>query len=238
MWDVRGSVLALAAAAGCAVAIAWGCGTLEPLSDAAADAGAAEAGGGGDAAGAGSDAAGDAGAADACDTPLPERSPRYVFVTSATYHPGKDFKSVADGDALCAKVAADAGPKLAGRCFVAWLSDSTTSPAQRFVKGTGSYVRTDNETLATSWSNLTTAGPHAQNFDVNEKGDTIPSAGGDVWTGTEASGIYSTAKEDCKGWTSTSALGGTGSSNSKDNGWSAGTAAGCGADNRIYCFEK
>src|SRR5205823_3869452 len=89
---------------------------------------------------------------DACATPLAAGDPRYVFVTSDTYCPGNDFHSVAEGDAICAKVAAGAGGKLAGRCFLAWLSDGTTSPATRFVQATAGYRRTDEKVLANGWA--------------------------------------------------------------------------------------
>ena len=76
---------------------------------------------------------------------------RTVFITSATYNGA--LGGVIGGDTRC-QALADAA-ELSGT-FLAWLSDSTTSPAADpdFVKSAVPYVRVDGVMVASNWADL------------------------------------------------------------------------------------
>ncbi len=186
-------------------------------------------------------AASDAGADGGACVPLAPGKSRFVFVTKAQYKPGMHFESVADADALCMNAASAATSVLAIRdaCFVAWMSDGTTSPKTTFVRGTAQYVRTDLKPIANAWTDFA-SDTHLVNLDVGEDGLKVADGNTSVWTGTETSGDSSTAGEHCNGWTSTSGTvaGGTGSMSQANSGWSAGTAVSCNGAGHIYCVQK
>jgi hypothetical protein len=209
-----------------ALAFLFACGTLSPAPDDLSD---------------GTDAQADsaeAGTPSKCTgDPIPASAPRYVFVTSGTYVPVQDFKSIAAADAICMSVAAKGDAKLSGHCFIAWLSDGSTSPSTRFVKATGDYVRTDGMVIANGWAGLTNGGTHASTVDVHENASSIDSAkNANVWTGTQPNG--DSANEHCTGWSVSGGSGETGQANAKDGNWSDDGTLSCNGDAHFYCFEK
>ena len=159
-----------------------------------------------------------------------------VFLTSQTFPP--DFGGVAAGDAACQAAADAAG--IPGT-YMAWLSDSTTSPSARFTHSDRPYVRLDGAVVAANWSHLT-SGAIGHPIDLTETGAVVGSGG--VLTGTREDGLrYQEA--DCGGWSSVSAplrgavgvVGATGSEWSLDltTGLSLCSAIG---NNHLYCFQQ
>ena len=99
---------------------------------------------------------------------------RIVFVTSDHYDSALEPRplpcvgevGVSAGDCICEYHADQAG--LDGT-FLAWLSDSNSSPAADFVKSTVPYVRPDGVMVASSWEDLTDTTILAP-IEVNELG--------------------------------------------------------------------
>ena len=74
-----------------------------------------------------------------------------MFLSST--QPGGNLGGVAGADALCQALATTAS--LPGT-FMAWLSDSASSPADRFTRSHDlPYVRVDGAVVATNWNDLT-----------------------------------------------------------------------------------
>ena len=140
------------------------------------------------------DAAGDA---DVVDTPTPVDAgpPLRVFVTDRSYVP--DFGGLEGADGVCAKEAAAAG--IAGR-FLAWLSDSSRSPATRFAHPSRSWARLDGVVVATDWADLTDGSLDAP-IEVTSTGVVLKDPGDEsvdvfAWTATLADGTAPSGK-DC-----------------------------------------
>jgi hypothetical protein len=122
---------------------------------------------------------------------------------------------------------------------MAWISDGTTSPAQRFTKATVPYRRLDGTTIAASFSGL--AAGVLSPIDIDEKNESLAAAtsnGSKTWTATVTSGAADTSS--CAGFTSTTGTGEVGHCTSGGSvGWtSAYTSEMCNVANHIYCFEQ
>ncbi|MEM7609673.1 MAG: hypothetical protein AAF411_30370, partial [Myxococcota bacterium] len=129
-----------------------------------------------------------------------------VFITRAEV--GPDLGGLAGADALCQAEAEGAG--LTGT-FRAWLSTGATSVADRFVRASVPYVRTDGTLLASNWGDLTD-GTLNVSIDHFADGMDILSAGGFnaslCWTGTAANGSNRSGGAvlaNCQNWTSAAA---------------------------------
>lgn len=131
-----------------------------------------------------------------------------VFVTSQIYSATFGATNGAlDGDVLCQQHADAAG--LDGT-FMAWLTDSTTSPATRFVQSTNPYVLVDGTVIADDWAALTnTQNVPLQNpIDLDEFGAAPPPSVGTAppvdstvfWSWVAADGTSFSSGPPCGDW--------------------------------------
>jgi hypothetical protein len=159
-----------------------------------------------------------------------------VFVSSKTYDGNLGGALGADG--ICKTLAMQAG---LGGTWMAWVSDATTSPSQRFTKSTVPYRRLDGAVVASSWATLTSGLSNA--IDVDETNASLATADNNAsktWTATTTAGTLGSSS--CGGFasnasTTTGEVGhctGTGTVN-----WTAAyTTETCSVPNHIYCFEQ
>ena len=157
-----------------------------------------------------------------------------VFVTSQTFT--GDLGGVVGADAICQELACSAG--LTGN-YKAWLSDSSSSPANDFDQGTA-YSLVDGTAIANSFADLTD-GSLLNPINKDETGST-PSGPSFVWTNTNVNGTPS--GNDCEGWTSNDVgkVGSVGQRTATDIGWTAtltlGGTISCNTLAKLYCFQQ
>jgi len=133
---------------------------------------------------------------------------RRVFVTSTQYD--GNLGGIAGADAKCASHATAAG---LGGTYLAWLSTSQTSPAQRMTQHPSGYALVDGTPIANDWADLVD-GSIAHDINITETGAPYRGPGltcrfvVGVWSGTTNNGTMSTfATTDplyatCGDWTS------------------------------------
>ena len=155
-----------------------------------------------------------------------------VFVTSQTFT--GDLGGVVGADAICQELACSAG--LPGN-YKAWLSDSSSSPANDFDQGTA-YSLVDGTAIASSFADLTD-GSLQNPINKDENGVTITSGILNVWTNTNDDGTRRSST-DCQGWTSSSSsfAGTTGNASRKDTTWTFFSNLNCAVSARLYCFQQ
>ncbi|MEM9468612.1 MAG: hypothetical protein AAF988_00450 [Pseudomonadota bacterium] len=163
--------------------------------------------------------------------PLSCNSDKYVFVTSELYD--GNLGGIEGADAICQAHADRAN--LPGT-YLAWLSDDTTSPAQRFNRSDMNYILVDDTVVANGWSDLTD-GDLDNSIGLDEKGNIRAHA---VATNTTFEGEPSSSINSCNNWASQSASlqhsrGASGFSNSF---WSSGVTINCSDSVRLYCFQQ
>jgi hypothetical protein len=168
--------------------------------------------------------------------PVDAGSALRVFVSSKTYD--GNMGGALGADALCATLAMQAG---LGGTWMAWVSDATTSPSQRFTKATVPYRRLDGVAVASSWADLTTGILNAIDVDETNASHASDSSGASkTWTATTVAGVLGTSS--CGNFasnssTTTGEVGhctGTGTVN-----WTSAYATeSCNVPNHIYCFEQ
>jgi hypothetical protein len=165
--------------------------------------------------------------------------PGRVFVSAQIVNGA--IGSAIEGDALCQTWASNLGGT-----WMAWLSDSTTSPDARFSKMKVPYHLVDasgapnGPKIANTWSELTSGNLLAP-IDRNQLGQVSnqPSA---VWTGTHPNGTV--AAETCFNWNSQTSdyKGVHGYFDKTDSTWTEQSPAignqPCNAPIRLYCFEQ
>jgi hypothetical protein len=162
---------------------------------------------------------------------------RRVFVSSAAYDGA--LGGYAGGDARCQALATAAA---LGGTWMAWLSDTSSSPGARFSKATVGYALVDGTPVAASWTALSSGGlTHA--IDVTETGESLATAtatASKTWTATVftgALGAPSCSDFASNAATQTGEVGhctGTGTVN-----WtSAYLTEACNVQNHLYCFEQ
>ena len=161
-----------------------------------------------------------------------------VFITS-TMRQG-DFGGVSVANADC-QARADAIPALAGRPFLAWISDSTTSPSTTFTRGACPYKLVDDTQVASSYTALTSGADLDHQINVCEDGGDAVGIG--AWTDVDPDGARTTSGEggsDCSGWTTNSSgsSGGTGDSDSFSFPFWTVNSQTCDSFVRFYCFEQ
>ena len=133
---------------------------------------------------------------------------KLVFVTSQIYSATFGATNGAlDGDVLCQQHADAAG--LDGT-FMAWLADSTTSPATRFVQSTNPYVLVDGTVIADDWAALTNTDnvPLQNPIDLDEFGAAPPPSVGTAppvdstvfWSWVAADGTSWSSGPACGDW--------------------------------------
>lgn len=155
-----------------------------------------------------------------------------VFITNSR-HDG-NLGGLAGADAICTRIAREAG--LPGT-YMAWLSNRFGSPASRFTKNPGPYVRVDGIPVANNWADLTDGALLAR-INKTETGLPAPTADGWPWTSTTPSGTWS-EEDNCQDWTSTSGEGSVGSSQASRLGtWSQFGFLTCSNKYFLYCFQQ
>jgi hypothetical protein len=168
-----------------------------------------------------------------------------VFVTSKTFT--GNLGGIAGADAKCQALAEAEG--LSGT-FLAWLSDSNTTPWSRFYRSEYPYRLTDGTLVAKSWSDLVD-GTLEHPINLTETGvfppnGTTPCAGGGhptVWTATAPTGLqFGAGGYNCDDWTSTAAIGaawGVATASSGEwTSWCTANAMVCNAQSSLYCFQE
>jgi hypothetical protein len=163
-----------------------------------------------------------------------------VFVTERLAAQGA-LGGLTGADAVCQSRATAAG--LPGT-YMAWLSDSSSSPITRFAKATVPYTLPGGETVATSWADLTSGNALRHAINQTESGDEISgtSLGAFmVWTNTTQNGSVGGTDPSghCFNWTSTlaGATGNIGDARSATK-WTLNGFQQCPVDSRLYCFQQ
>jgi hypothetical protein len=176
-------------------------------------------------------ASGRCAAAQACGT----GAPCLVFLTSTT-QPG-NLGGLAGADAICQQRAQAA--TLPGT-YKAWLSDSTQSPASRFVQSPGPYRRVDGVTVADNWADLTDGTLDAP-ITVAETGAVFDNLGLRSWTHTLANGTAGgVLNQNCLDWTSNAngQNGDEGQVAAISDNWTDFASGSCNNDFHLYCFQQ
>jgi hypothetical protein len=162
--------------------------------------------------------------------------PCLVFLTS-TVQQG-NLGGLAGADAICQQRAQAAS--LPGT-YKAWLSDSTQSPATRFVQSPGPYRRVDGVTVANNWADLTD-GTLAAPIAVAENGTVFADALLRSWTHTLANGTAGgvVPNDHCENWTSPSDtdFGNEGRVVDINSTWTVFGSGSCNNNFHLYCFQQ
>ena len=164
---------------------------------------------------------------------------KLVFVSSTTTD--GDMGGIEMADQTCNDLASDAS--LPGD-YLAWLSDSTTSPNARFTRSDGPYVRVDGVVVAFNYEDLIDFNIF-HSISVDEQGSNVGFGNG-VWTGTQPNGD-ALSSSTCFDWMSTT-TGGTRGEHGVIGDPTATFEPGewtnfanrelCDVPRRIYCFEQ
>lgn len=179
---------------------------------------------------------------------------RIVFLSSKTYSASYFHSAHAADDACNALAKASSDPEIQKRKFAAWMSDATTSPKARFVRGGTKYNLPNGDRVADDYDDLTSDTGIYNSIDIDENGGHHES--GSAWTGTRPDGSATLA--DCSSWQLTTGQGTKGDITKNGSGWSAangenqyqynsGGSTNQSSDNwnscqsesaHIYCFEQ
>lgn len=158
-----------------------------------------------------------------------------AFVTMTSHNANLGGLTGADG--FCN---AEASAHALGGMWKAWLADDTASPATRFTKGLGPYIRLDGVVIAASWTALTTSPlQHPVLLDSSKQ----PAANQLCWSDVTPAGVKSST-EHCANWTSTSLSfqGERGQNNLADASWTSSGSQNCDPavvpPAALYCFEQ
>jgi hypothetical protein len=164
-------------------------------------------------------------------------APKRAFVTS-TSPIDAAFGGIAFADGECAARASAAS---LGGAWLAWLSDSTTSPAARFTQSTGPYTRVNGTLIAANWADLTD-GTLINGVSLDEFGNPVTNA--EVWTGTLSNGspMGGAVPNYCSDWTRNDAAFPytyVGTSDASTASWTTVYVQFCNRSFlRLYCFEQ
>ena len=173
---------------------------------------------------------------------------RRTFVSSATYT--GNLGGSTGADSKCQTLANTAG---LGGTWMAWLSDSSSSPSVRFSQSGNPYVLLDRTPVASSWSDLTD-GALSSAISQDETGKT-PAVSQITWCSTtpikvftntrkDGTAYFSTTTNTCNNWTSNSSNQGAfngldGDASGSNSLWTEGCASDyCDRVGRLYCFEQ
>ncbi|PCC69792.1 Myxococcus cysteine-rich repeat-containing protein [Nannocystis exedens] len=160
---------------------------------------------------------------------------RYVFVTSDLVQ-GSLVGGLSGADELCAQ-AAGLNDLLIGRKFVAWLSTSTVSAADRLDEASVPYMRLDGVVVANDYTDLLDIVSEMQApIDVDENGQTVADTP-IAWTGTQADGLKSNASEMCEDWLTGLGNGRKGTITATGVTWTDDGTIPCNNVARLYCVQ-
>jgi hypothetical protein len=162
---------------------------------------------------------------------------RRVFVSSKTYDGKLGGHTGADGTCQALATAANLGGT-----WMAWISDSSSSPNRRFSKATVAYRLLDGRLVAASWTALASGNSLGSAIDLDETGASLAGSSGDsskTWTATATDGTTDTANCNDFAANASSASGEVGDCTSVTNSWTVAIPAeGCSATHHLYCFEQ
>ncbi|MGB1013616.1 MAG: hypothetical protein ACPG4T_05745 [Nannocystaceae bacterium] len=166
---------------------------------------------------------------------------RFVFATSEDWD--GDFKGAGNlpgiqggADSIC-RTRAQAGGLKTDADFLAWMSDETTSPAERFFRSPGRYVLPDGTLIANSWDDLTDGSIENP---INLTEEFLEPSTPFVWSNTAHDGTLA-SPQTCENWTNEtveikSRAGGT---TQVDERWTNEVLfLACASKFHIYCFEQ
>lgn len=156
---------------------------------------------------------------------------RRVFVSSAVY--SASLGGHAGADTTCQQLATAAG---LGGTWMAWASDSASSPSARFTQATVEYALVTGAVVASGWSGLT-SGTLGGGIDVDENGQPVQGTT-EVWTATATDGTL--FEDGCTSFTSTSSsdVVEVGISGASDDTWTEVYEQFCSRTVHLYCFEQ
>jgi hypothetical protein len=171
-----------------------------------------------------------------------------IFVTSQR-HDG-NFGGITGADTFCQGLATSAG--LSGT-YLAWLSDTTTSPSARFAQANVPYRLVDGTTIANDWADLVD-GSIQNPINLDEYGNAAPSSMVFTFTMTDGTaGVFQSTTTNCYGddchcnnWTNSNGQGSptpgsaVGQTTQTNDDWTDYSYYnGCGPTGQpIYCFEQ
>ena len=170
-----------------------------------------------------------------CAKPCGAGGPCLVFLTS-TAQDG-NLGGLAGADAICQHRAN--AVNLPGT-YKAWLSDSTQSPATRFVQSPGPYRRVDGLTVADNWNDLIDGTLDAP-ITVAETGVVFGDLGLRSWTHTLANGTAGgVLNQHCLNWTSdlNGDEGDEGQVAATNDNWTDFASGTCNNNFHLYCFQQ
>ena len=162
-----------------------------------------------------------------------------IFISSKTYT--GNLGGLAGADAKCQALADAAAIE---GTYMAWLSDSSVSPATRFsTKSSSRYVLLNGTKVANNWADLTD-GRLDTMFTVSDAGNEGASGPGQhAWTGTRSTGEGRGGW--CRNWTSDSSAdrGLTGyhrkaTLESGGSAWTDYDEYPCNSTLHLYCFQQ
>jgi len=158
---------------------------------------------------------------------------REVFVTKQFLN-AAELMGIDGANAICKAEAEMYGLPKPER-YVAWLSDSKSSPATRFETRTARYVLVDGSVIADDWDDLTD-GQLSHAIDRDAIGELVNNS---VWTATMVSGEAVDGGEFCSDWlVDDDSVGRVGSSSEVDFWWTnAPQPAFCLSARPLYCFQ-
>jgi len=154
-----------------------------------------------------------------------------LFYSSMSYT--GDLGGLEGADQACQGLATAAG--LSGT-YMAWMSDSTTSAAERLTHSLAPYVRADGVQIAANWDDLVDGEIDAP-IVLDENGAEVGTIN-TAWTGTHESGA--SAEPFCQDWTSADpgTFGVTGDPGHTSYWWSSIGNTPCGGAHPILCVEQ
>jgi len=158
---------------------------------------------------------------------------RQVFVTTESIAAG-ELMGIDGANAICQEEAETFGLAQPER-FIAWLSDSKSSPASRFETREARYVLVDGSVIADSWDDLID-GQLSHPIDQDADGEVVDKL---VWTSTLATGDAIDTGEFCGDWTlSDETFARRGATSVTDSEWTNLALPGfCFQPSYLYCFQ-
>lgn len=211
-------------------------------------------GGGGGDGGTQADTGGDGGSNFDVGGPIIVPNTKMVFVTSDVF-----LGDLGAGDAGGGLVAADQNCTTAAAAvgvpgaFKAWMSDGTTSAADRLSHATVPYYLANGMQIAKDWADLVANGP-SMPITITEYGEAQPpslqndagnflddAASGPcaapVWTATDGTGQKVPAT-NCTNWTDPTPTSMGSGGGATTAGWTTGCAQTCDQGAALYCFQQ
>ncbi len=168
-------------------------------------------------------------------SPTPAPTVKYVFYSGTQIN--GNLGGVSGADAACQSWGnSSSHPGI----YQAWISDSTSSPATRFITHSSFlYVLFNGITIANNWADLTSGSIRAP-INIDQGGGSHPTYY--AWTNTLSNGTSAGSFSNCNNWTNstTSFLGVTGENWVTNSSWTDFTSfnQSCPTPVNLYCFQQ